>query len=113
MKTVFIALLLIGAGSGDFPLTARIVSAGRTKVAGTIEYKNETADTETVAFKTEVRIGNLLYTAASICRAAEIGQDYPAQIKPGRFRTEGRKTIKLAVGDKTCTYIVNETREVR
>lgn len=52
---------------------------------------------------TEIRIGALIYVADSICKGANVGSDYPAQVD--------QKYIRLLVGKKVCKYRVTGTRE--
>jgi hypothetical protein len=94
------AAALAQAQNPDYPVTAHLRKALRTHTsqssynAQNDEWSHGAANGHT----SELVIGNIVYITANICKAAEVGKDYPAKV-------DG-KHIRLLVGDKECKYRV-------
>jgi hypothetical protein len=92
MKTKLIALALFLAsavqaqGLNSYPLVVRVNSA-------------------MFAHTTELQVGETVYVSDEICRSAEVGQSYPAQLE--------EKRINLLVGGRVCRYRIVGTVEER
>ena len=83
---------LASAQSAEYPQTAHVKSAVFTHTTAPSNMRT-----------TRIEIGPLVYVASNICKAAEVGHDYPAKV-------EG-KTVKLLAGDKVCKYRIVGTEE--
>jgi hypothetical protein len=99
---IAVVALLVGSAHAekninpaDYPMVAHVVSAVFTHTTAPSNVRT-----------TELRVGNLIYVASSICKDAVVGSDFPARI-------DGKK-IKLLIGNaKVCSYRINGTKEAR
>jgi hypothetical protein len=95
-KTVILILALAVAvqaqTANPYPLVAHLNSA---------VFTHTTAPSNT--YVSELQIGNIVYIADDVCKAAVVGQDYPAQL-------EGKR-INLLVGKKVCGYRIVGIKE--
>jgi hypothetical protein len=118
MRATLMATLMLLASSAlagdkpnpaDYPEKAHVMSAELHHAShGTSAYNAATGQWTygsgaSNSAETELRIRNLIYTASNICKAAVVGQDYPARLEKNK--------IQMLVGDKVCKYRVSGVRE--
>jgi len=60
---------------------------------------------------TEIQVGNLIYESSQIHKEVQVGKDYPVNIETDRHGVA--KKLDVIVGEKTYTYKITGTREVK
>jgi hypothetical protein len=60
---------------------------------------------------TEIQVGNLVYESSQIHKDVVVGKDYPVVFETDKHGNA--KKLGLIVGDKTYTYRITGTREVK
>ncbi|SRR5216684_1670471 len=60
---------------------------------------------------TEIKVGNLVYESSQIHKEVQVGKDYPVTIEADKHGNA--KKLMLVVGEKSYTYRITGTREVK
>ena len=98
-KLIALAALFLAAGAqaqglNHYPLIARV---------NAVEFARSTAPSN--AYTTELQIVDTIFTSEDVCKAAAVGQSYPAQLTD--------RGIKLRVaGGSVCSFRIVGVREV-
>ena len=111
-KVVLAALVLVVSAAlakqnpADFNLSAHVISAQYIHIpsGGFTNGKTVQLPSETSGYwSTEVQIGNKVYSANDVCKAAKTGSNYPAKIEKDK--------LELLAGEKVCKYKITSIRD--
>jgi hypothetical protein len=118
MKSYALAVaLMVAVAVNAQQQTGHVLSAETHRSHGTSSIYNQSSgtwshgSTNSKDSDTEIQVGNLVYASPRIHKEIQVGKDYPVTIETDKH--DNPKKLTLVVGEKSYTYGVAGTREVK
>jgi hypothetical protein len=98
-------------------LTGHVLSAETHSSASTTSVRNSSTGqwshgvTSSEERDTEIQVGNLVYECGRIHKEVQVGKDYPVTIETDKHGAA--KKLTVVAGEKSYTYRITGTREVK